>query len=138
MSLLDAPILPAITSTTGAERLAAVYGGVEVGFPSNLILGLGSADVGTRSTTGTITKRLTTFTGTSGSAVVINLPSVSGDLRDVILMNVSATSGSVVTLTAASGLLTGATAGLTTFTVGIGVTVRLLSDGTKWYLISAA
>lgn len=135
---LDAPILPALTSTTGAERLVTVSSGLEAGLPVNGILGLLSGDVGTLAVTGTISKRLTTFTGTSGVAVVVNLPSVSGDLRDVTLMNVSATSGSVVTLTAASGLLTGATAGLTTFTVGIGVTVRCLSSGSKWYLVSAS
>lgn len=137
MAILDSPILPALTSTTGAEQLVTVAPNRnQAQFKLNGICGLLAGDVGTLAATGTISKRLTTFTGTTGLAVVVNLPLVSGDLREIILMNVSGTASSVVTLTGATGTITSATAGLSSITVGIGTVAHLLSDGTKWYHIS--
>lgn len=132
MAILDAPKLPALTSTTGAEYLVTVSGGKEAGLKVNGILGLLASDVDTSVANGdTIATRLAVAAGTTPT---ITLPAVAGNLREVILVN--GASGNCTLDTPGSEKIYTATADADTLVIATGKTARLLSDGTRWYHVS--
>jgi hypothetical protein len=135
MANLDAPTLPPLTSTTGAENLVTVRGNTERNLKVNGVLGLLSGDVTTvAGTTATVSTRVTVCTSTS--AVTLTLPPVAGDLREVIVIKASATSAVAVNSAVSSQVVTGTSLTANGISVAAGKTAKLQSDGTKWYHIS--
>lgn len=133
MSLNDSPILPAKTTLTGAESLALVNtNGVEAGLKVNGILGVLSGDVDDSvATTDVIAKRLNVAVGTTPT---ITLPAVSGDLRQVIVLNTA--SGDCTLDTPGSEKILTGTAEADTLVIATGKSAQLISNGTRWYHIS--
>jgi hypothetical protein len=133
MSLNDAPVLPLVTSLTGAERFAVVKPtGLEIGVKVNALHGVLSGDVDSDvADSAAITTRVSLGSGTTPS---ISLPSVSGDLREVYFLN--GASGSATLTTPGSEKIYTATAEADTLVVATGKTAHLLSDGTRWYHVS--
>ncbi len=131
--LTDAPILPAKTSLTGAEKLGLVDNdGLEKQLKVNGILGLLSGDVDDSvADTDTITTRLAVAVGTTPS---IALPAVAGDLREVTVMNTA--SGSCTLTTPGSEKILTGTAEADTLVIATGKSAKLLSNGTRWYHVS--
>jgi hypothetical protein len=90
----------------------------------------------------TVTSRVTVFSGTTVGTNKINLPAANGTIRNVSILNVSATTGAVNSIIAAGTdkIVTGqnGVAGAATIaTQAIGTSVQLISDGvSKWYHIS--
>jgi hypothetical protein len=135
MANLDAPILPPLTSTTGAENLVTVRGNTERNLKVNGVLGLLSGDVTTVSgTTATVSTRVTVCTSTS--AVTLTLPPVGGDLREVIVIKASATSAVAVNSATPAQVVTGTSVAANGISILAGKASRLLSDGTKWYHVA--
>lgn len=132
MAILDAPILPKLTSLKGSERLVAVKDGLEAQLPVNGVLGLLASDVDSSVASGdTIATRLSVVVGTTPT---VTMPAVAGNLREVIIVN--SASGSATVDTPGSEKIFTATAEADTLTIATGKTARLLSDGTRWYHVS--
>jgi hypothetical protein len=133
-TLDDLPTLVTNVNPSGAD-LIPVY---DVDSPSSSkveklplsgILGLQPTDVATMAS-GTISTRLTVATGSG-----LTLPVVSGNLRQVIVMNLS---GGPFTLTAAGTdkIVSAASQVNPSIPLASGHAAILLSDGTRWYHIS--
>lgn len=132
MAILDAPILPKLTSLKGSERLVTVKDGLEAQLPVNGILGLLASDVDSSVANGdTIATRLSVVTGTTPT---VTMPAVAGNLREVIIVN--SASGNATIDTPGSEKIFTATAEADTLTIATGKTATLLSDGTRWYHVS--
>lgn len=131
--LTDAPILPAKTSLTGAEKLGLVDNdGLEKQLKVNGILGLLSGDVDDSvADTDSITSRMNVLVGTTPS---VALPAVAGDLRHVLVLN-TASSTATLTTPGSEKILTG-TAEADTMTIATGKSAELYSNGTRWYHVS--
>ena len=133
MANLDAPILPPLTSLTGAEHLVTVSGNVERRLQTNGVLGLLASDVTTVSgTSATISTRLTHCT--SASTVTLTLPAASGNLRQVFILDTGA--NGITVNAAGSDVIVSATATDTSVSIATVKSAQLLSDGTKWYHVS--
>lgn len=146
MAILDSPILPALTTLTGAEQLVTVGPSrTQAQLKVNGINGLLSGDVAVLPATGagsgitgqavTLSKRLTVVTSSAADAAAISLPLASGDLRELIVMRTGATYTATLTRSG-SDVIVGATTTDTTVSIAVGKAARLLSDGTKWYHVS--
>ena len=132
MAILDAPKYPAVTSTSGAERIVAVSGGKEIGLPLHGIIGLLPDDVDSSvENAHTIATRLSVAVGTTPT---ITMPAAAGDLREVILVN--SASGNCTLDTPGSEKIFTATADADTLVIATGKTAILISDGTRWYHVS--
>ena len=133
MSLNDAPILPLVTSLTGAERLVAVKPGFgEIGLKVNALHGVLSGDVDSSvADTEAITTRLAIGTGTTPS---IALPAIDGTLREVFFLN-GASGNATLTTPGSEKIFTG-TADADTLVIATGKAAHLISDGTRWYHVS--
>ena len=133
MANLDAPILPILTSLTGAEHVVTVAGGIERQLPVYGLQGLLPSDVTTiTGTSGTISTRLTHCTSTS--AVTLTLPAASGNLRQLFVLDTGA--NGITVNAAGSDVIVSATATDTSITIATVKAAQLLSDGTKWYHVS--
>lgn len=140
--LEELPIVPSQTTISGDEILPIVDFGVPPNgtlvrkLPVYGILGLLPTDVTTvPGTSATVSTRLTVCTSTSG--VTLTLPAASGNLRDITIMKASGTSSVTVNRAASPDVIvTGTSTTATSVTVGVGLTVRLLSDGTTWYHVT--
>ena len=132
MANLDAATLPALTSTTGAEYLVTVSGGVEKRLKVNGLLGLLASDVDSSvADTDTIANRINVVVGTTPT---VTLPAAAGDLRQVFIMN-TASGTCTVEGAGSENILTG-TANALNLAVATGKAAQLLSDGTRWYHVS--
>jgi hypothetical protein len=136
-TLDDLPTLRKPTSVNGGD-LVPVYdidatGSTKVAaLPLFGITGLQASDVTAASTGATISTRLTVVTGT---ATTLNLPSASGNLRQVIVMNTG--SGACTIYPAGSDKIVSAQSSTAaSIAPAAGTSAVLLSDGTKWYHIS--
>jgi hypothetical protein len=100
--------------------------GIEQGYGS-----LTADDIQTAITTDAqpITKRCVTFSGRT-TATTATLPSPSGELREVIIVNANASAGSVTVATSP------VTAILGSASVTFGTSGRFLSSGINWYRVS--
>jgi len=132
MANLDAPILVKLTATKGSEHLVAVKNGLEVQLPVNGVLGLLPSDVDSSvANTDTISTRLSIVTGTTPT---VTLPSATGALREVLVLN--SASGNATLDTPSTEKIFTATAEADTLVIATGKAARLLSDGTRWYHVS--
>jgi len=102
-----------------------------------------AAATGNYTTTGfDVTTRVTVFSGTTVGTNKINLPAASGTIRNVSILNVSATTGAVNSIipTGSDRIVTGqngVTGATSIASQAIGTSIQLLSDGvSKWYHIS--
>jgi len=135
-TLDDLPTLRTVTTVNGGDILP-VYdldsnaSSKVAGLPLFGITGLQSTDVASVANGGTISTRLAVVTGTTPT---VTLPSVSGNLRQVIVMN-TASGEATVDGAGSEQVLTG-TANANGVGVATGKSAVLLSDGTRWYHIS--
>jgi hypothetical protein len=128
----DAQILPIPTSLDGLSLAAVNKRGVEVQVPISMLLAVLPGDVSTGVANGaTIASRLVVTTGTTPT---VTLPSVSGSLRNVTVLN--GASGNLTLDTPGSEKIFTGTADADTLVVATGKTATLWSEGTKWYHIS--
>jgi hypothetical protein len=102
--------------------------GIETGIQS-----ITSDDLGTHTGAGphTISKRVSVISG-AASAVTVNLPQVSGELREVILINQN--SGQQLNVSAPGALIAGATV---VYASGVSASgsAQFLSNGSSWYRV---
>jgi len=128
MALLDAPILPPLTTLAGSEAFAVVADRRNLkGITVNQLMGLSSADAtASTGTSFTVSTRLTQ--STNAGAVAGTLPAATGALREVIIVNTGSSLGAV-TMSSTSTIV-----GLTT--IAISTSGRFLSNGTSWYRVS--
>ncbi len=137
MANLDANILQAPTSLTGAERFVTVKDGKEVQVKSNMVLGIGSGSVDMAAADAhVVAKRLTVFSGRT-AATAATIPAASGDLRELTIQNANTSSGAV-TLTAptASIYAAGSATAASTNVIAIATCATFRSDGTSWYRVT--
>jgi len=142
-TLDDAPTVRTLTSPAAGD-LFQVYdiseqptGAKTLALGSILGLGLLAADVTTVSaTSATVSTRLTVCTSTDAGNVTLTLPAASGALRDVTVMKAAATATVAINRAGSDLIVSGAVVNATSVTCGVGLVVRLLSDGTKWYHVS--
>lgn len=125
MALLDAPILPPLTSLTGSEAFGVVADRRNLkGITINQLMGLSSGDVASVASASavTIANRLTVITGTTSTT--LTFPAASGALRELIIINSSTAALTLPTLAAGSSTTWSSSA------------ARFLSNGTGWYRVS--
>lgn len=127
----DAQILQLATSFAGLSLAAVNTKGEEVQVPVSALLGVLSGDVATGvATAGTIASRLNVVVGTTPT---VTLPSVSGSLRNVTVINTA--SGNLTLDTPGSEKILTGTADADTLVVATAKTATLWSDGARWYHI---
>jgi hypothetical protein len=104
--------------------------------PVSSLIGLDSSEVTLDTDGGTITAtRLTLISG--GSTSTVNIPAPSGDLREIFVLNSGSGDATVTAATATIKTAVAPTAA-TTYVVATDVTAHLISDGSFWYVVSAA
>jgi hypothetical protein len=142
-TLDDLPIIPTLSAVAAGDFIPVSDSSASGSGPSKVrklpvssIVGLAADDVTLDADGGTITAtRLTLISG--GTTSTVNIPAPSGDLREVIVLNSG--SGDATVTAAAATIKTAVTpTASTTYVVATDVTARFLSDGTFWYLVSAA
>jgi hypothetical protein len=131
-TLDDLPIIPTLSSLAAddfipvSDTSASGAGSSKVRkLPISSILGLASGDI-TSSAAGTITISSRVLSITSGTTSTLTLPSASGSIREVIVINNGSGTATIGTLASGGG----STSILTT------VSARFLSNGTGWYRVS--
>lgn len=128
----DAPILPLATSIAGLCIAAVKPDGTEVKVLLSSLLGVLSSDVDSSvADTDVIASRLNVAVGTTPT---ITLPSVSGALRNVTVIN-TASGNATLDTPGSEKILTG-TAEADTLVIATGKTATLWSDGTRWYHVT--
>lgn len=125
----DAPILPAAVSLADLVFAAVKPDGTEVKVSASALLGVLASDVDASVATGdTIASRLNVVVGTTPT---VTLPSVSGAIRNVIVIN-TASGNATLDTPGSEKILTG-TAEADTLVLATGTRTTLVSDGTRWY-----
>lgn len=137
-TLDDAPVVRNLTSPAAGD-LVQVYdiseqptGAKTLPLGTLRNLGLLSTDVDDSVASGdTINTKVSVTVGTTPT---VTLPSVSGSLREVIVLNTA--SGTLTLDTPGSEKILTGTAEADTLTVASGKSAWLLSNGTRWYHVS--
>lgn len=125
----DAPILQPASTIAGAYLALVLPGGKEIGITVSQLLGVLSGDVDSSvADTDTIASRLNVAVGTTPS---ISLPSVSGTIRQVTVIN-TASGNCTLTTPGSEKILTG-TADADTLVIATAKVAQLVSDGNRWY-----
>jgi hypothetical protein len=111
------------------QLVTALTSGVEQG-----INAITADDLSANITTdaGTVSKRVTIFSGRT-AATAATIPSPSGELRELLIMNANTSSGAVTLAT--NPVTTAYGAHASPLVVAINTPARFLSNGSNWYRV---